>query len=105
MHDQDQPKQTVAWTVVGVILLGCVTAGIGIILASFLVSGIGAAVIVIGGLLAIILPKAGAAAPISYTENVPDTTVGPRATDDGEPRPPIDTEPDKTRSRAESQSR
>lgn len=87
-------RDTVAWIVVAVTLAGVVTTAIGIVAVQWAVIWAGIAVIVLGLLLAVVLPRVGASAPISFTENVPPNTAGPRKTTNGQATPPIDTQPD-----------
>jgi hypothetical protein len=89
----EQTKDTVAWIVVAVILLGVITAAIGLMAVQIPVICVGAGVVAIGLILAVVLPKTGLSHPVSFTEEAPTHTSGPRATDDGNPRPPIDTDP------------
>lgn len=89
----EQTKDTVAWIVVTVILLGVVTAAIGLMATQIAVICAGAGVVAVGLILAVILPKTGLSHPVSFAEEVPTHTGGPRATDDGDSRPPIDTDP------------
>ncbi|MFL6114373.1 MAG: hypothetical protein ACJ786_23885 [Catenulispora sp.] len=92
--DQSEHKSdTVAWIVVTVILLGVVTTALGIMAVQWAVIWPGVAVIALGLLLAVVLPKAGVSAPISFTAERPLDTSGPRATTNGRTQPPIDTQP------------
>jgi hypothetical protein len=84
----------VAWIVVTVILLGVITAAIGLMALQLTVICIGAGVVAVGLVLAVVLPRMGLSRPVSFAEDVPTRTNGPRGTDDGRPTPPIDTEPD-----------
>jgi hypothetical protein len=88
----ERTKDTVAWIVVSVILLGVVTAAIGMMAIQIAVICVGAGIVGLGLILAVVLPKTGLSRPVSFTEEAPTRTGGPRATD-GNPRPPINTEP------------
>lgn len=93
----EQTRDTVAWIVVAVILLGVITAAVGLMAVQIAVICVGAGVVAAGLVLAVVLPRLGLSRPVSFAEDVPTRTDGPRATDDGRPVPPIDTEPDRPR--------
>jgi hypothetical protein len=89
----EQTKDTVAWIVVAVILLGVITAAIGLMAVQIAVICAGAGVVALGLILAVVLPKTGLSRPVSFAEEAPARTGGPRATEDGRSSPPIDTDP------------
>ncbi|NUR59547.1 MAG: hypothetical protein HOV87_12900, partial [Catenulispora sp.] len=94
----EQTRDTVAWIVVTVILLGVITTAVGLMAVQIAVICVGAGVVAVGLVLAVVLPRLGVSRPVSFAENVPTRTDGPRATDDGRSEPLIDTEPDAGRS-------
>jgi len=78
------------WIVVTAVIVAAVLAGIALILGNLVFIIVAAAVLVLAGLGAAVLPgRAGQ--PISFTEEFPANTVGPRATSDGDSTPPINT--------------
>jgi hypothetical protein len=90
----ERTRNAVPWVVVGVILAGVIIAALGLMALRPVVIIAGAAVVAAGLLLAVALPKTGLSHPVSFAADAPSQTPGPRATDDGRPRPPIDTDPD-----------
>ena len=81
-----------AWVLVAGILVGCNVVAVGIVLGQWPVAVLGAAAVLIAGVLAFVLPRAGKCAPISMGVQYPPHTVGPRG-DDGTHTTPIDTHP------------
>lgn len=89
----ERKRDTVAWIVVTVTLVGVVTTALGIMAAQWAAIWAGVAVIALGLVLAVVLPRLGVSAPISFTEHTPADTAGPRKTTNGQAAPPIDTQP------------
>jgi len=79
-----------------------VVAG-GIVAANLPLSLVGAAVIVVCLIVTAIMARLGKA-PVSFSEEFPAATSGPRATSNGDSSPPIDTEPSPAHTGAERRS-
>jgi hypothetical protein len=90
----EETRDTVAWIVVAVILLGVITAAVGLMAVQIAVIIAGAGVVAVGLILAVVLPRFGISRPVSFAENVPTRTDGPRGTDDDNPAQPTDTDTD-----------
>ena len=82
-----------AWVAVGVLIAGALIVAGGIVATSWPVAIVGAAVIVLCLITTAIVHHLAGGAPVSFGEEYPATTSGPRATRDGDSRPPINTDP------------
>jgi hypothetical protein len=89
----EHKSDTVAWIIVTVILLGVVVTALGIMAVEPGIIWPGVAVIGLGLVFAVVLPRIGVSAPISFNAERPLDTPGPRATTNGRTQPPIDTQP------------
>jgi hypothetical protein len=85
-------QRTFPWIIVTVFLAGAVLVGLGIIAGSLLLSLLGTAAVVVAGLAAVILPRFGLSAPLSFSVNYP-ADAGHKQGTSGPPR----DEPYKTR--------
>lgn len=56
---EDHGHSLAAWTLVAIVLVGCIVVGIGVVIASLVVGIIGAVVIVIGVITGKVLSMAG----------------------------------------------
>lgn len=78
------------WIMVTAVITAAVLLGIALIVGDAVLIWVAVAVVVLAALGAAVLPgRAGR--PISFTEQYPDNTFGPRATSDGDSTPPINT--------------
>lgn len=78
------------WIMVIAVIAAAVLLGIALIVGNWVLIWVAIAVAVVALLGAAVLPgRAGR--PISFTEQYPDNTLGPRATSDGDSTPPINT--------------
>ena len=84
------------FTEVAMASLALIVAG-GIVATSWPVAIVGAVVIVLCLITTAIVHHLAGGAPVSFGEEYPATTSGPRATRDGDSRPPIDTDPSAAR--------
>src|SRR3954470_18780908 len=87
---QTGPTPTAPWIVVAALIAGAVVIGCSLIAGSLTLLVIGAVLIAAGVVCAVALTRKGAA-PLSFTEQFPEHTYGPRATTHGDSTPPIDT--------------
>ncbi|GAA2001920.1 hypothetical protein [Catenulispora subtropica] len=87
-----RPTPTAPWILVAAVIAGAVILGAALIAGSVPLLAVGAVVILAAGVCAVALTRRGAA-PFSFTEEFPEHTYGPRATEHGDSSPPIDTEP------------
>ena len=78
------------WMMVSAVILAAVLFGIALIVGNGVLIIVAIAVVVLAALGAAVLPSR-AGKPISFTEEFPANTVGPRATVDGDSTPPINT--------------
>jgi len=78
--------------VVAALIAGAVVIGCSLIAGSLTLLVIGAVLIAAGMVCAVALTRRGEA-PLSFTEQFPEHTYGPRATTHGDSTPPIDTQP------------
>jgi hypothetical protein len=86
------PTATAPWILVSAIIAGAIVVGCAVITGSPVLLVVGAVVILAALGCALMLTRRGAA-PFSFTEEFPEHTYGPRATEHGDSRPPIDTQP------------
>ena len=78
------------WIMVTAVITAAVLLGIALIVGNAVFIWIAVAVVVLAGLAAAMLPgRAGRS--ISFTEEFPANTIGPRATTGGDSAPPINT--------------
>lgn len=78
------------WITVSAVIAAAVLFGIAFIVGNGVLIIVSIAVLVLAGLAAAVLPgRVGQ--PISFTEEFPANTFGPRATIDGDSTPPINT--------------
>ena len=78
------------WIMVTAVITAAVLLGVALIVGNAVFIWVAVAVLVLAGLGAAVLPgRAGR--PISFTEEFPDNTIGPRATSEGDSTPPINT--------------
>ena len=78
------------WIMVSTVIAAAVLFGIALIVGNGVLIGVAIAVVVLAALAAAVLPKR-VGQPISFTEEFPANTFGPRATVDGDSTPPINT--------------
>jgi hypothetical protein len=72
------------------VILAAVLLGIALIVGEPVLIIVAVAVAVVAGLAMVVLPcRAGQ--PISFSEEFPANTIGPRATTDGDSTPPVNT--------------
>lgn len=88
-----RPTTTGPWVVVAVLIAAALVIGGGLIAASVVLLVIGTALVGAGLIGAAVLGRHGAA-PVSFTQEFPKNTPGPRGTTDGDSSPPIDTDSD-----------
>ncbi|NUP53893.1 MAG: hypothetical protein HOW97_42225 [Catenulispora sp.] len=93
-HARSTPaaRPTTSWILVAAIIAGALVLGGAVIAGSITLLVIGAVVVLAALGCAAVLTHRGAA-PFSFTEEFPEHTFGPRATEHGDSSPPIDTEP------------
>lgn len=80
----------VPWIMVGAVILAAILFGIALIVGDGVLIIVAIAVAVIAALGAAVLPRR-VGRPISFAEEFPANTFGPRATVDGDSTPPINT--------------
>ena len=80
----DRREKTVPWLIVGVLIAGAVLVAVGVVAGSRALIAIGIAVVAVCLVGAAVLRRHGLSGPISFAEEFPETTVGPRATTDGD---------------------
>jgi len=95
----DRREKTVPWLIVGILIAAAVLLGVGVAAGSWTLIAIGLAVVVVCGAGAVVLRRRGVSGPISFAEEFPETTVGPRPTTGGDSTPPLDTDPSSRRVR------
>jgi Flp pilus assembly protein TadB len=95
----DRREKTVPWLIVGILIAGAVLLAVGVVAGSRTLIVTGIAVVALCLLAASVLRRRGVSGPISFAEEFPETTVGPRATTDGDSTPPLDTDPSSRHSR------
>ena len=78
------------WIMVTTVIAAAVLFGIALIVGDVVLIVVAIVVVVLAGLGAAVLPKR-VGQPISFTEEFPANTYGPRATVDGDSTPPINT--------------
>lgn len=79
------------WIMVTAVIIAAILLGIAIIVGDPVFLIVAAAVVVIAGAgVAVLSRRAGA--PLSFSEEYPANTVGPRATTGGDSSPPINTQ-------------
>jgi hypothetical protein len=84
------PSTRTPWIMVTAVIAAAVLLGIALIVGNDVLIWVAVAVVVLALLGAAVLPSR-AGRPISFTEQFPDNTIGPRATSDGDSTPPINT--------------
>jgi hypothetical protein len=80
------------WIMVTAVIVAAVLLGIAIIVGDPVLIIVAVAVVVTAGLGVTVMSRKGGA-PISFSEEFPENTIGPRATTGGDSSPPIDTRP------------
>ena len=85
-------SSTAPWLVVAMLIAGSLAVGGALVAWSVALLVIGA-VLVFAGLVSAAVLARGGAGPMSFTQEVPQNTHGPRATTGGDSSPPIDTHP------------
>jgi|GEM_PF-3076256 hypothetical protein len=78
------------WIMVSAVIAAAVLFGIALIVGNGVLIVVAIAVVVLTALAAAVLPRR-VGRPISFTEEFPANTYGPRATVDGDSTPPINT--------------
>lgn len=73
MARYDRVQKTSPWVIVAVFLVGAVLVAMGIIVGGLLLAVLGAVAVVAASLCAVILPRVGLSAPVSFSENFPAT--------------------------------
>lgn len=91
MTTRPSAYRSLTWLVTGVFLVGVIVLGAGVAAGSAAVIIIGGALALVAAACGIVLPRRGMSAPISFTKEWPPTTPGPRGRHTYPPR--IDTEP------------
>lgn len=86
------PAPAAPWIVVAALIAGALLLGGALVAGSVTLLVIGA-VLVLAGLVGAATMSRRGAAPLSFTEEFPEHTYGPRATTHGDSSPPIDTRP------------
>jgi hypothetical protein len=79
------------WVMVSAVIAAAVLLGIALIVGDGVFLVVAIVVLVLTGIGAAVLPKR-VGRPISFTEEFPTNTFGPRATVDGDSTPPINTQ-------------
>jgi hypothetical protein len=69
----DRVERTTPWIIVAVFLAGSLLVAMAIITGSLVLGVVGAAVVVAAGLSGVILPRVGLSAPLSFSENFPES--------------------------------
>lgn len=69
MANDDHGQTPAAWTTVAVIILGSIVVAFGVVFTSYLLCGIGAAVIVIGAAVGKVMAMMGLGAPPGYHDH------------------------------------
>jgi hypothetical protein len=80
------------WIVVAALIAGALAIGGALVAASVVLLVIGVVLVLAGLLGAAVLSRRGTGS-LSFTEEYPGRTYGPRSTSDGDSSPPIDTHP------------
>lgn len=88
------PTPAAPWILVAALIAGALLLGGALVAGSVVLLVIGAVLIVAAIVCAAVLTRRGAA-PVSFTEEFPEHTIGPRATTGGDSSPPIDTQPNR----------
>jgi fatty acid desaturase len=78
------------WIMVGAVIAAAVLFGIALIVGNGVLIVVAVAVVVLTAIAAAVLPRR-VGQPISFSEEFPANTIGPRATVDGDSTPPINT--------------
>lgn len=86
------PTSTGPWVVVGALIAGALAIGGALVAASVVLLVIGAVLILAGLAIAAVLARRGRS-PLSFNQEFPERTYGPRSTTNGDSSPPIDTHP------------
>lgn len=79
------------WIMVTAVIVAAVLLGIALIVGNWVLLWVAIAVVVVVGLAAAVIPRR-IGRPISFTEEFPENTIGPRATSEGDSTPPINTQ-------------
>lgn len=80
------------WIVVAALIAGALAVGSALVAASPVLAVIGGVLILAGLIFAAVQSRRGAG-PVSFTQEFPENTYGPRGTTGGDSSPPIDTHP------------
>jgi hypothetical protein len=72
--------QASPWIAVGTMIVGAVVVGLGLILGSVAVDLVGAGIVLAGLIFAVVTAKTGVGKPVSFVDEHPDVTPGPRGT-------------------------
>lgn len=91
MNANRAPRRVAPWISVGAVILAAVLFGIALIVGNWVLIIIAIAILVATGLEAAVVPRR-LGTPITFSEEFPGNTVGPRATSGGDSSPPIDTQ-------------
>jgi hypothetical protein len=92
VHSQARPTPTAPWLVVAAVIAGALFLCAALKAGSLTLLIIGIVVILAAAVYAVTLTRRGQA-PVSFTDEFPEHTYGPRATEHGDSSPPIDTRP------------
>jgi hypothetical protein len=92
----DRVQRTAPWIIVAVFLAGAVLVALGIIVGGLFLALLGAVSVVVAALCAVVLPRFGLSAPLSYNAEFPDTAArgDPQATDDSHEEQPYEELPE-----------
>lgn len=78
-------QRTLPWILAGAFLAYAVVTVVAFVMGSLPIALMGAALAVIAGLALVVAPRLGLSAPVSFAEDVPNTTRGPKGTDHADP--------------------
>lgn len=88
------PTPAAPWILVAALIAGAALLGGALVAGSVALLVIGVVLVLAAVAVAVTLTRRGAP-PLSFTEEFPDHTYGPRATIEGDSSPPIDTQPNR----------
>lgn len=86
-------SQARAWITVGAFIVGALLIAASVIAGNLPMAVVGIAVVVVTLVGYVVMSRKDAVAPVSFDEEFPADTAGPRATKDGRSAPPIATNP------------
>ncbi|NUP48378.1 MAG: hypothetical protein HOW97_13880 [Catenulispora sp.] len=88
------PTPAAPWILVVALIAGAALLGGALVAGSVALLVIGVVLVLAAVVVVVAMTRRGTA-PLSFTEEFPDHTYGPRATTEGDSSPPIDTQPNR----------